>query len=67
MEEKDLETIVSEEDNLRDHDYIESWFQVIINKQHHSILQLFLAPNPLEQLVSHIQASIEVHFLNMDI
>ena len=62
MKEKDVQIIIEEKESHGDHDYIESWFQTIINEQYHSNLKHLLEPYPLVQLVPHILASIEVHF-----
>jgi hypothetical protein len=53
--------------NQGNKDHIEVWFQSVINMQHHSIFQQFLAPFLQKQLASHILVFIKVHFSDLDV
>ena len=67
IKEKDFQILIKAQESQTNNDYIDSWFEAIINVQYHTNFQHFLAPYPLVQLVPHIIAWIEVHFSNRDI
>ena len=50
--------------NQGNKDYIEAWFQSVIDLQHHSILHQFLAPSFQGKLISHMLAFIKLFFLS---
>jgi hypothetical protein len=57
---------IDEEENQRSIGYIEEWLQTIIRPEHHFLLQHFLASKQSDQLASHIQTTIKVHFPYLD-
>jgi hypothetical protein len=64
---EDLQGVTKEDiQNQENNDYIEEWFQAVIRPKNYFTLQHFLATNQTDQLVSHILASIKVHFLKSD-
>jgi hypothetical protein len=67
MTKEDMETVSNEQENQGDKYPIETWFQIVVQPQYHSILQHLLEPYQSMQLVPHIQVSIQVYFskLNM--
>jgi hypothetical protein len=54
MTREDIQTSANKQENQGNSDYIAVWFQRSIGPQHSFILQHFLAPYQLEQLVPHI-------------
>ena len=61
-----MQIIVNVQYKQRDHDYIESRFQEIMNEWYYSNIQNFSAPYPFAQPVPHILASTEVYFSSPD-
>jgi len=58
--------VMKVEENKKLKDHTQTWFQLVIRPQHHSIFQHYLALNIYDQLFFHVQAFTKVYFLNLD-
>ena len=67
MTEEGFQSGSNEEMNQYHQDYIEHWFQVIIQSKYHSHLQILLVPYQLKQLVSHTLVCVEIYSFKLSV